>query len=1473
MRKMEAIQFKRQIEVLSTFLPNEIINMKLTDLHEPQHFVAVLLAGDISGVITASENYCKAGNGGVHRLTAILNCYFGCIVEVVHFYGGDVIRFSCDAFLAIWKAAPNVCLYRIVHEVVVCALFIQQDLKRIDNLKLKLTIACGGVTFCVIGDENVKDFVISGLAVEDLEEAKRYSSAQDVVVAPTAWGHIAEDSYEVVDVSGGCVKVLRCIYQAPQDARKLEYEKKRLAVLQLCQTHVEHRKIDRAFNNLEFYRSLPERREVVNALNRWSLNDMRPFISKAVLEQIDLLQPLEHLTEIREVTIQFISVLRSKLTVNIFEIICDIVSNFAGIVNGVCVLGSSVKIFAIFGLSLIKEGMESQHALKSAHRIRKALSKLNVSVGVTNGLVYCGVVGHPYRKAFFVIGSAINKAVKMIRTFPQRVSCDHHTYKQSKLPSSNFQDLNLSKCDFGVVMEYNEDLKEKVPVEQNLPILLGRDAEMELVQLVVNEPEMAQNYRAICFHGKSKIGKTRLLKEALSRCLDSNHIVAYMNLCGRTQRPYFCVSFLYRQLYDAVAKKESALNVSREVWDLNEVLQANKVERKDIAIKRLLKISALSGGVTVLLVDNVQYIDAQSYEIIVAILKEGNVRFLCGGQFEEDTWDVRWKMSLNKDIKVLELRPLPSNFFPDLFCQFLNVKGVDKKLLKLLEDTKETCPGFLQIRLKTLVKAGEIETKHVFENEFSEHRFVFTKHEECAIPVAKLTSQGVLMDYDLPSSTITMQLYNSFTTFEQLVVRTAAAIGEVFCRKLLLAVLGNPKEECFIETIRHFFEEDIFDCATKYIKYGGLVDNTKRCLCADPKRQIDRCAYCKLIYFKDRNLRVEVYNLLLASERKELHLKVTDHLETLEKSCPKCIRSDFSTIVKLETFKDFVRCNTIKEIDEFECEHNVSEKGGGDFAHTKKTVKIPSYCCKNWEPLTCFCLELLFKTYSDLVYHSQAANHLGKQIFFVMQYGIILVTLKENKEAIKHLTDAVELCILAKGASTTLDSKLKKSLFAKIHLLLAEAHLNLENIETAKKHVVSGLMQHSIRMPSFSKRNFFVKAIEIFVPKSDVVLCVSVLSKIFAAEGQWHAAKAASSRSLKLLRKTGGDIKISCDVYRSAMEILGASGDNSVCKKLEKGVRCEVLRKFVGNFMVDFYAMSDLMNVIFNLQILKGRLNRSLKMGLRALELDQHLQASQSLFRLIPTLATLLLFARKIEDAVTVMKTLRNQTKTQECIVAYYAFCVELNNETSLILEPIDKCLKFLAEHFREASKEPLTSLEIKLLVNSTCYFLRNRRWHQAEKWNILHNFDSIDPQSFTTTLNFIRATECSLLLLVHEMETRKNFMDAEEERIAYLIKICEEAAKEWRVLIPRVLHLKAYFYQLISHYAKAKRLLKKALDMAKRQGNILECCWIKLDRCVWGGGFSFGNDVKNIDWKLEKRYTAEQWSQIMFSLPLGASC
>lgn len=73
------------------------------------------------------EKYNKSGKGGPSRLTQVLNNYIGAMVQEILSHSGDVLKFSGDAFIALWKVTDQLSMRDAVHEAIDCSLVIQKS--------------------------------------------------------------------------------------------------------------------------------------------------------------------------------------------------------------------------------------------------------------------------------------------------------------------------------------------------------------------------------------------------------------------------------------------------------------------------------------------------------------------------------------------------------------------------------------------------------------------------------------------------------------------------------------------------------------------------------------------------------------------------------------------------------------------------------------------------------------------------------------------------------------------------------------------------------------------------------------------------------------------------------------------------------------------------------------------------------------------------------------------------------------------------------------------------------------------------------------------------------------------------------------------------------------------------------------------------------------------------------------------------
>ena len=197
-------------DVFASYVPRLIKKRVLADpapIEAPvaENFDAVVLFADISGFTLLTERLAKRGPTGVETLARILNEYFGQLIDIVHEYGGDVVKFAGDAVIAAWSieaglegsvAQPD--RRRWALHAAECALKIREKLVDYkfegSALYLKLAIAMGQIEHVHVGGVfNRWEFLLTGKPLIELGIANNLAESGDILITPSAWEVIEAD--------------------------------------------------------------------------------------------------------------------------------------------------------------------------------------------------------------------------------------------------------------------------------------------------------------------------------------------------------------------------------------------------------------------------------------------------------------------------------------------------------------------------------------------------------------------------------------------------------------------------------------------------------------------------------------------------------------------------------------------------------------------------------------------------------------------------------------------------------------------------------------------------------------------------------------------------------------------------------------------------------------------------------------------------------------------------------------------------------------------------------------------------------------------------------------------------------------------------------------------------------------------------------------------------------------------------------
>uniref|UniRef100_A0A8C3H6P0 Guanylate cyclase domain-containing protein n=1 Tax=Chrysemys picta bellii TaxID=8478 RepID=A0A8C3H6P0_CHRPI len=253
-------------------------------------------------------------------------------------------------------------------------------------------LSAGHISKVVIGDNKHQYFLVIGRAVDEVRLAQNLAKASEVILSPKCWELCNRNMIEIETI---------------KDQRSVK---------------VGNVDLPSAIESIEF-----PPLGILRATSTLSPNDeLEKSLRKYVMRNI-----LEKLVTIVFVNLQFDE---SANTLHLCKAIHDanvkisnIIHVFSGKINKVFMFDKGCTFLCVFGLPGDKQADESAHALDSAFKIfnfcSEMLMKIKlVSIGVTSGPVFCGVVGHHVRHEYTVIGQKVNLTARMMMYYPGLVS-------------------------------------------------------------------------------------------------------------------------------------------------------------------------------------------------------------------------------------------------------------------------------------------------------------------------------------------------------------------------------------------------------------------------------------------------------------------------------------------------------------------------------------------------------------------------------------------------------------------------------------------------------------------------------------------------------------------------------------------------------------------------------------------------------------------------------------------------------------------------------------------------------------------------------------------------------------------------------------------------------------------------------------------------------------------------------------------
>ncbi|HSJ84070.1 MAG TPA: adenylate/guanylate cyclase domain-containing protein [Acidimicrobiia bacterium] len=848
------------VDTLSSFVPRLVAARFADDPEIPTYpradrLEVVLLQCDLSGFTSFTETLARTGPAGTEKVSAALSELFGGLSAIVAGHGGDVLKFAGDALLAMWEV-DDLEPTDLLRLVCACALEMQSSLHSNpiaieQGLAMRAGIGIGDVTvFHLGGVDNRWDIAVVGDPLAQVGRAQSSADLGAVNLSPDSWQILSGASYDA---------------PAPVTSDQVG--------------------------------NLPDLPSMTKTANEAAAAGLATYVPGIVIDHLAAGQSA-FMAELRRLSVMFVDLPTlttatdtddaQRLVVSIQETL----RRYEGHFHKLSIDDKGVKLIGVFGLPpLSHEDDPVRTVLAGREILREAAEQhARVSIGITTGRAFSGVIGGENRREFTVIGDMVNLAARLMGEARGGILCDEKTHQEAQMRLTFRASRPIAiKGKAEPVTAYN-------PTGEHVDDLVSHLVEGHGAQIVGRRQEMAVIDETLSFlasghgevtviEGEAGIGKSRLVEYFVEQA-ESRGFKAFLGAGDaiETSAPYRAWRPIVNGLlgidpgsskspYLSREQLETSIGRHDELRDLGPLLNAivsldipeneltesmtaeARADNIRLVVAQLLEDVSESEPVLVVF-DDAQWIDPSSWQLARDVFTSvPNLAAVVATRPQGEPVPTEYAAFLRAvSPRVVLVGPLDWDETSSLVCNTLGIEELEDEVMDLLHSKAEGHPMFSKELAYYLRNEGLLVNE---QSDTPGH-----------LPAGVLAPGADLGDVQFPDTVqvvITTRI-DRLSVRQQLILKVASTIGRVFAVELLRDVLPVESSDDELERdLEALVSSDLIE-AVPHIESPEYV-------------------------FRHAIIQDVAYGLLPFADRRELHRAVANwyegsHSENLELYLP-----------------------------------------------------------------------------------------------------------------------------------------------------------------------------------------------------------------------------------------------------------------------------------------------------------------------------------------------------------------------------------------------------------------------------------------------------------------------------------------------------------------------------------------------------------------------------------------------------------